>query len=33
VTQKVPANFPAANSVAYRADLAAMDAAPPPPRR
>jgi uncharacterized protein len=44
VTQKVPANFPTANSVAYRADLAAMDAryrnglnnldaAPPPPRR
>jgi type 1 glutamine amidotransferase len=26
VTQKVPANFPTANSVAYRADLAAMDA-------
>jgi uncharacterized protein len=44
VTQKVPANFPTANSVTYRADLAAMDAryknglnnldtAPPPPRR
>jgi hypothetical protein len=26
VTQKVPANFPTANAVAYRADLAAMDA-------
>ena len=25
VTQKVPANFPTANSVSYRADLAAMD--------
>jgi type 1 glutamine amidotransferase len=25
VTQKVPGNFPTANSVAYRADLAAMD--------
>lgn len=25
VTQKVPANFPTANTVAYRADLAAMD--------
>jgi type 1 glutamine amidotransferase len=26
VTQKVPANFPTANTVTYRADLAAMDA-------
>ena len=26
VTQKAPANFPTANTVAYRADLAAMDA-------
>jgi type 1 glutamine amidotransferase len=26
VTQKVPATFPTANTVAYRADLAAMDA-------
>jgi type 1 glutamine amidotransferase len=25
VTQKVPANFPAANSVSYRTDIAAMD--------
>jgi hypothetical protein len=25
VTQKVPANFPTANSVSYRADIAAMD--------
>jgi type 1 glutamine amidotransferase len=25
VTQKVPASFPTANSVSYRADLAAMD--------
>ena len=25
VTQKVPANFPTANSVSYRTDLAAMD--------
>jgi uncharacterized protein len=25
VTQKVPANFPTANSISYRADLAAMD--------
>ena len=25
VTQKVPANFPTANTVSYRADLAAMD--------
>jgi type 1 glutamine amidotransferase len=42
VTQKVPANFPTANSVSYRADLAAMDPGYPrglnpldaaPPRR
>ena len=43
VTQKVPANFPTANSVSYCADPAAMDPAferglnpldaPPPPRR
>jgi type 1 glutamine amidotransferase len=25
VTQKVPSNFPTANSVTYRSDLAAMD--------
>jgi hypothetical protein len=25
VTQKVPANFPTANTVSYRADIAAMD--------
>jgi hypothetical protein len=25
VTQKVPANFPTANSVSYRTDIAAMD--------
>jgi hypothetical protein len=25
VTQKVPGSFPTANSVSYRADLAAMD--------
>jgi hypothetical protein len=27
VTQKVPKNFPTADSVSYRADLAAMDPA------
>jgi hypothetical protein len=27
VTQKVPASFPSANIVSYRADLAAMDPA------
>jgi hypothetical protein len=26
VTQKVPANFPTADTVSYRADIAAMDA-------
>jgi len=25
VTQKVPANFPTANSVSYRTDIAAID--------
>ena len=29
-TQKVPADFPAANSVSYRADLGAMDPAESP---
>ena len=35
VTQKVPADFPTANSVSYRADLLAMDPAfyPPPPKQ
>ena len=36
VTQKIPATFPTAASVSYRADLAAMDPAywgpPPTPR-
>jgi hypothetical protein len=27
VTQKVPATFPTANTVSYRADIAAMDPA------
>jgi len=35
VTQRVPADFPTANSVSYRADLLAMDPAfyPPPPKQ